>query len=104
MAATIARCHHEKWDGSGYPDRIAGVQIPIEARIVALADVFDALLSKRPYKEPVGRAEAIAIIRRESGHHFDPEVVESLNDADARIREIYRRVGNVSEATPMKEV
>lgn len=75
-AATIIRCHHEKYDGSGYPMGITGAEIPLSARIFALVDVFDALISKRPYKEALGLEEALAIIRGGSGTHFDPMLVE----------------------------
>lgn len=75
-AATIIRYHHEKYDGSGYPSGIAGEEIPVSARIFALVDVFDALISKRPYKEALGLEEALAIIRSGSGTHFDPKLVE----------------------------
>lgn len=76
LAATIALCHHEKWDGSGYPNGLAGEEIPIEARIVALVDVFDALTSTRPYKKVWPIEEALEYIRQQSGSHFQPELVE----------------------------
>lgn len=76
MAREIALCHHEKWDGSGYPAGLKGKEIPIEARIVALADVFDALTSDRPYKEAWSIDEATTLIREQSGRHFDPDLVD----------------------------
>lgn len=76
MARTIALCHHEKFDGSGYPHRIAGEAIPIEARIVAIADVFDALTSVRPYKKAWEVDDAVALLLNEKGKHFDPELVD----------------------------
>lgn len=76
MAREIALGHHEKWDGSGYPGGLKGEAIPIAARIVAVADVFDALMSKRPYKEAWKEEDAVAYIRENAGTHFDPEVVE----------------------------
>ena len=76
MARSIALCHHEKWDGSGYPQGLAGEAIPLEARIVAIADVFDALTSERPYKPAWSVEDALALIRREAGSHFDPQLVE----------------------------
>ncbi len=76
MASTIALNHHEKWDGSGYPNGLAGENIPHVARIVALADVFDALTSVRPYKEAWSVEDAISHIRNQSGKHFDPELVD----------------------------
>lgn len=75
MAREIALCHHEKWDGSGYPAGLKGKDIPITARIVALADVFDALTSVRPYKPAWPIDEAVVHIREQSGRHFDPELV-----------------------------
>ena len=75
-ASEIALSHHEKWDGSGYPRGLAGEAIPLSGRIVALADVFDALTSERPYKKPWPVEEAVAYIREQSGRHFEPRVVE----------------------------
>ena len=77
MAEEIALCHHERWDGTGYPLGIGGTDIPMSARIVAVADVLDALTHTRPYKEAWSLEEALAEIERQSGHHFDPEVVEA---------------------------
>ncbi|MEZ5671894.1 MAG: DUF3369 domain-containing protein [Thiotrichaceae bacterium] len=74
----IAYCHHEKWDGSGYPRGLKGDEIPIAARIVAVVDVFDALINKRCYKEPWPLDVALAEIQKGSGAHFDPQVVDSL--------------------------
>jgi len=68
----IARHHHERYDGTGYPDGLKGEEIPLEARIMALADVYDALISERVYKEAYPVEQALAIIREESGKHFDP--------------------------------
>ncbi|WP_346842184.1 two-component system response regulator [Metapseudomonas otitidis] len=76
MAQRIALTHHEKWDGSGYPNGLAGEGIPIEGRIVAIADVFDALTSERPYKQAWPVEEAVAFLREQSGQHFDPDLVE----------------------------
>jgi putative two-component system response regulator len=78
LAKQIARCHHERWDGSGYPDGLAGDAIPIPARLMALADVFDALISRRVYKEPMPFTRAREIILSEKGSHFDPDVVEAF--------------------------
>ena len=80
MAKTIALTHHEKWDGSGYPDGLSGEDIPLVGRIAALADVFDALSSKRPYKEAWPIEKVVDIIQSESGKHFDPRLVELLID------------------------
>ena len=78
LAATFAMRHHEKWDGSGYPDGLAGEAIPLAARIIALVDVFDALTSVRPYKPAWPVEDAVAHIRKESGRHFDPALVEAF--------------------------
>lgn len=76
LARRIALYHHEKYDGSGYPHKLAGEDIPVEARIIAIADVFDALTSERPYKKEWLVEEAVDLLRRESGKHFDPQLVE----------------------------
>lgn len=78
LAHSVALHHHEKWDGSGYPNKLKGEEIPIEGRIVAVADVFDALTSKRPYKEAWPVEKALDLIKEQSGKHFDPEVVDAL--------------------------
>lgn len=76
LARRIALGHHEKWDGSGYPEGLAGESIPEEARIVAIADVFDALTSVRPYKRAWPVEDAVAHLREQAGRHFDPRLVE----------------------------
>jgi putative two-component system response regulator len=76
MAYAIALTHHEKWDGSGYPTGLVGEQIPLESRIVAIADVFDALTSPRPYKEAWSLQAALDHIQAQAGKHFDPRLVE----------------------------
>ncbi len=78
MAKEIAHWHHEKWDGSGYPDHLAGDAIPVSARLMALADVFDALISVRVYKPPMPYAEARAIIAAGRGKHFDPDITDAF--------------------------
>jgi len=78
LAKEIAHWHHEKWDGSGYPDGLAGESIPIAARLMALADVFDALISARVYKSAMSHAEARDIIAEERGKHFDPDVCDAF--------------------------
>jgi len=74
----IALSHHERWDGSGYPNKLKGLEIPLSARILAVADVYDALRQKRTYKESFSVEESIAIIKEESGTHFDPEIVDAF--------------------------
>jgi putative two-component system response regulator len=78
LGEIIAKSHHEKWDGSGYPQSLAGKDIPIAGRITAIADAFDALTSKRPYKEPFSVEKSLAIIREGRGSHFDPDVVDAF--------------------------
>ena len=81
-AVQIIRSHHERWDGEGYPDGLAGEDIPLPARVFAVADVFDALTTKRPYREPSPFSTAREMIRAESGTHFDPRVVEAFESID----------------------
>ncbi|MDH5546501.1 MAG: response regulator [Gammaproteobacteria bacterium] len=88
LAADIAYTHHEKWDGSGYPQGLKGEEIPLIGRIVALADVFDALTSERPYKKAWTVEDATNFVYRESGHHFDPEIVELFKENIEGILEI----------------
>ncbi|MDH5654746.1 MAG: response regulator [Spirochaetia bacterium] len=78
MAHDIALTHHEKWDGSGYPAGLKGEEIPLSGRIAALADVYDALTSRRPYKEPWPVEKAVEYIKENSGKHFDPSLVEKF--------------------------
>src|SRR5690606_33837693 len=97
LAASIALHHHEKWDGSGYPKGLAGEAIPLAARIVAIADVFDALTSQRPYKPAWSINDAIAFIRKESGKHFDPQVVTAFLDNLPQILQIRDRWADAEE-------
>ncbi|WP_320173736.1 HD domain-containing phosphohydrolase [Maridesulfovibrio sp.] len=76
MGAVIALSHHEKWDGSGYPSGFSGEEIPLPGRICAIADVFDALTSKRPYKEPFSLEKSLEIMKEGRGTHFDPELID----------------------------
>lgn len=78
LAAEVALYHHEKWDGNGYPEKLKGEDIPVSARIVAIADVFDALTMKRPYKDPWPLEDSFAEIVKCSGSHFDPQLVEGF--------------------------
>jgi putative two-component system response regulator len=78
MAKVVALYHHEKWDGSGYPHGLAGEAIPLEARIVAVSDVFDALTSARPYKQAWGIEETLQYMRAQKGLHFEPRLVDLL--------------------------
>lgn len=79
MAAEIALHHHERWDGSGYPDHLKGDDIPVSARIVALADVFDALTMTRPYKQAWPVEQAVALIHESAGSHFEPAMVQAFD-------------------------
>jgi putative two-component system response regulator len=87
-AKEITLCHQEKWDGSGYPQGLRGDAIPISARLMALADVYDALISKRVYKPGFSHAEASGIIHRGSGSHFDPDIVTAFGAIEAQFQKI----------------
>jgi response regulator RpfG family c-di-GMP phosphodiesterase len=84
----IAYSHHEKWDGSGYPEGLTGDRIPLFGRIMAIADVYDALISKRRYKPSFTHEEAVSFIVQSRGTHFDPEVV----DVFCEIQEEFKRI------------
>lgn len=88
IAKTIALTHHEKWDGSGYPNGLKGEEIPLEGRIVAIADVLDALMSKRPYKEAWSLEASLTYIKDSAGSHFDPNLVPLLNNLTPQILSI----------------
>jgi len=98
MAETIALTHHERWDGSGYPAGLRGQEIPLVGRIAAVCDVFDALLSKRPYKDAWSLTQALKEIRAQSGRHFDPQVVEAFLTLVPRLEEDL--IGMMPPATP----
>lgn len=96
MGIDIAEGHHEKWDGSGYPNALRGESIPIAARILALADVYDALTSQRCYKKAFAHADALNIIKQGAGSHFDPDVVQGFLDIETefiRVRQCFKDVG-----------
>ncbi|MDP2747661.1 two-component system response regulator [Pseudomonas sp.] len=90
-AQRIALSHHEKWDGTGYPNGLSGEDIPLEGRIVAIADVFDALTSVRPYKAAWSVEDAVGLLQEESGRHFDPQLVELFIQQLPAILEIKER-------------
>jgi len=94
-ANAVVASHHEKWNGSGYPQQLKGEAIPLSARIFAVADVFDALCSKRPYKEPMGFDAAMAILDKDTGSHFDPQVMAVFKPM---ARDIYDRLADSTEA------
>jgi putative two-component system response regulator len=91
IAREIAWTHHEKWDGTGYPQGLAGNDIPLSGRIMAVVDVYDALLSKRIYKPAIPQETAIAIIRQGSGNHFDARIVEGFLEIADQLPQISRR-------------
>ena len=91
MAKEIAYSHQEKWDGSGYPEGVGGDDIPISARLMAVADVYDALISRRVYKEGMPHEKAYAIIQEGGGTHFDPDMVEAFSRIHEEFREIAQK-------------
>ena len=90
-ARNMAAYHHEKWDGTGYPEGLKGAVIPLSARIMAVADVFDALTAKRVYKDPMPFEKAMSIITEGAGKHFDPKCVEVFVDAEKEVRRVLRK-------------
>jgi putative two-component system response regulator len=91
MAKEIAYSHQEKWDGSGYPEGIGGDDIPISARLMAVADVYDALISRRIYKDGMPHEKACGIIHEGGGSHFDPDMVDAFMQIHEEFREIAQR-------------
>jgi len=91
MAKEIALSHQEKWDGSGYPQGLSGDDIPVSARLMAVADVYDALISRRVYKDPMPHEQAVDIIRQGRAQHFDPDVTDVFLQASEAFREIAER-------------
>ena len=98
MAREIAFCHHERWDGSGYPKGLAGEEIPLAARIVAVADVYDALATRRVYKAAFPHRKCVEMIRAEAGKQFDPAVVDAFLEVEAEFRAIAQRCRDAGEA------
>ncbi|SFO12484.1 HD domain-containing protein [Pseudobutyrivibrio sp. JW11] len=90
-ARNMAAYHHEKWDGSGYPEGLKGEVIPLSARIMAVADVFDALTARRVYKEPMPFEKAMGIIIKDSGTHFDPKCVEVFAESEKEVRRVLKK-------------
>ena len=99
-AQQIARHHHERWDGSGYPDGLAGAAIPLAARLMTLADVFDALISRRVYKEPFPLHEVREMLSTERGRHFDPDLLDAFIEGFDEFADIARRYPDEHEAAP----
>jgi len=102
MGRDIAYYHHEKWDGSGYPFGLSGTDIPLAARIAALADVYDALSSKRPYKEPFSHEKSKAIILEGRGSHFDPDVVDAFLAREEQFLDIRHSFQGKGELAPIQ--
>ena len=104
MAYNIAYSHHEKWDGSGYPQGLRGTEIPIEARIVALADVFDALSSDRVYKDAFSREKCVEIVSGERNQHFQGEILDTLLEFLDEIYKFRRDLNNFSQGKTTREI
>ena len=98
MAREIAFNHHERWDGSGYPKGLCGDEIPLAARIVAIADVYDALSTKRVYRAALSHEQCVEFIRREAGRQFDPALVEIFLTLEAEFRNIAENCRDASES------
>ncbi|MBL4693466.1 MAG: response regulator [Magnetovibrio sp.] len=94
LAREIAYCHHEKWDGSGYPQQLSKTDIPLSARLMAVADVYDALISKRIYKDPFTHEDAVSFIKDGRGTHFDPDVIDAFVDIADQFSEIAKTFDN----------
>ncbi|HEY5799640.1 MAG TPA: two-component system response regulator [Burkholderiaceae bacterium] len=102
FAREIAYSHQEKWDGSGYPENLVGDAIPISARLMAVADVYDALISKRVYKPAFSHEEALAIMKKGRATHFDPDVLDAFFEISERFRDIAREFGDEdADGTPI---
>jgi putative two-component system response regulator len=99
-AREIAHFHHERWDGYGYPERLAGTDIPLSARLMAVADVYDALICHRVYKRAFNHQEAVDLIRREHGRQFDPQVTDAFLRIEKRFAAIATAVANEASADP----
>jgi putative two-component system response regulator len=101
-AKEIAYFHQEKWDGSGYPTGVSGDAIPLSARLMALADVYDALISRRVYKEGMPHEKAAAIIVEGRGTHFDPDMVDAFVDIQEELRAIALRYADTDDDLEVK--
>jgi putative two-component system response regulator len=98
MGRDIALCHHERWDGEGYPRGTSGEEIPLAARILSLADVYDALTTKRPYKDAWPHEEALEWISERGGSQFDPNVVDSFMDRAGEFDAMRKRLADEERA------
>ncbi|MCF8178983.1 MAG: two-component system response regulator [Sulfuritalea sp.] len=104
VAKEIALSHHEKWDGSGYPEGLAGEAIPLSARLMAVADVYDALVSRRAYKEPMSHEQAAKIVVAGRGQHFDPDITDAFFALQAEFQMISKRFDDADEQLVELEV
>lgn len=98
-AKVFAGTHHEKWDGSGYPYGLRGEEIPLPGRLMAIADVYDALISVRPYKPALSHEESVRIITQGRGNHFDPALVDVFMDLSERFKQIAENASRISDAS-----
>lgn len=98
VAEHVAHYHHERWDGSGYPDGLKGEEIPLEARVMAVADVYDALVSRRVYKEKMSFEQADALISESFGTQFDPGLADAYAAAKGRLEDYYLHLDDQSGA------
>lgn len=89
MGSDIAKSHHERWNGTGYPEGLQGENIPLSARIVAIADVYDALRAKRSYKMPFNHEQAVNLILEGRGNHFDPKLINLFEEIHAEFNRIW---------------
>ncbi len=103
-AKEIALSHHEKWDGSGYPYGLMGDKIPLSARLMAIADVYDALISRRIYKEGMPHNEALNLMRQDRGTHFDPDIFDAFIEIEAQVIEIAQKYADTSEDIAKKRL
>ena len=103
LAKEIAYGHQEKWDGSGYPEGLSGDAIPISARLMALADVYDALISRRVYKQGMPHEQAVALIVEGRGRHFDPDIVDAFLEIQDEFRAIAQRFGDSDADLRLKQ-
>ena len=104
LAKEIAYSHQEKWDGSGYPEGLSGDGIPVSARLMAVADVYDALISRRVYKDPMPHEMAVDIIRAGRGTHFDPDMTDAFMEITEDFRAIAKRYVDSDQDMEMKKI
>lgn len=97
VAKEVILSHHEKWDASGYPQKLAGTQIPVSARIIAIADVYDALITNKVYRSGMPHDQAVAVIFSERGSHFDPEMVDAFIEIQHEFDAIAKKYADTEE-------